>query len=1027
MMKMKLRLSAALLLCAGGLASAQSLSTGFNGTATLTGSPWNGQFFEIRTLNPITITSWDIDSNLSAGSSVDVRVYIKPGPYDPALHSSDPSLWTLLGEVATIAAGPGNPTPVPLGGLAIPADETWSIRIGGDPGRLRNKSATQVNANPVFANADLEIDLTNGRGQGTLWGSLGSGTRGWNGTIYYDIGNTGVSGSCCFPSGACSELVEIVCIAQDGTWHGAGTTCATTPVGGCPQPPTGACCLANGSCIVEWEVGCALQGGIYHGDGTDCATIPPGTCIHWLSTGFDGTQTVTGSEWNGQFFEIMALNPAGITIESWEVDSNLDVGTPLDVRVYIKPGPFSAPFHSQNPSLWTLAGEAPALSAGPGNPTPVALGGLAFPGGEVWSIRIGATPGALRNKSGAQVSANPIFADDDLLIDLSNGVGQGVLWGSLGTGTRGWNGTIYYNIGNTGSSGACCMPDGSCADVGELVCVAQTGTWHGGGTNCATTPPGGCPQPPVGACCLSDGSCITEWEGGCAAQSGIYQGDGSDCGTIPACPRWLTTSFDGTANAGQPGAGAFFNVTALSPQGISVDRFDIHSNQEAGTPLTVQVYARPDTYAGFEIDFGTWTLIGEAETFAAGIGHPTPVHFASPILHIGPGETWALRVGMVEGGMRYNTTATTIPVHENSDLRINLGRGQNSFFGSVTAADPTGWNGSLYYSLGANLATGACCLPDGTCIEARAVMCAVERGEYHGDGTMCATTPPGGCPLPPTGACCLPDATCAAMWAGQCAAADGTYQGDGTQCGAHPCPLVMKVPTSGAMPPSGQSGSNVGVMFDIMPNRDVSVSRIDVGLGISYGQETTVEIWTVEDSYLFHMLNPPPPQGTGPWVLHDTITQPSVGISARNPLQLSTPLQISAGGTMGVYLIVNTRLTYWTGPNLIPSSWSDGTMSIFSAHAPAARWSAFGPSTHVFGGWIHYDYACYANCDSSTISPVLNVEDFTCFINEFAGALQLPLEEQIPHYANCDRSATAPVLNVEDFTCFIAGFAQGCP
>jgi hypothetical protein len=70
---------------------------------------------------------------------------------------------------------------------------------------------------------------------------------------------------------------------------------------------------------------------------------------------------------------------------------------------------------------------------------------------------------------------------------------------------------------------------------------------------------------------------------------------------------------------------------------------------------------------------------------------------------------------------------------------------------------------------------------------------------------------------------------------------------------------------------------------------------------------------------------------------------------------------------------------------------------------------------------------CYANCDGSTTAPILNVEDFTCFINEFAAATQLPHEQQLTHYANCDQSTTAPVLNVEDFTCFINQFAQGCP
>jgi hypothetical protein len=70
---------------------------------------------------------------------------------------------------------------------------------------------------------------------------------------------------------------------------------------------------------------------------------------------------------------------------------------------------------------------------------------------------------------------------------------------------------------------------------------------------------------------------------------------------------------------------------------------------------------------------------------------------------------------------------------------------------------------------------------------------------------------------------------------------------------------------------------------------------------------------------------------------------------------------------------------------------------------------------------------CYANCDGSTVAPILNVEDFSCFINEFAGAHSLSHAQQVTHYANCDQSTTAPVLNVEDFSCFINKFAQGCP
>lgn len=61
---------------------------------------------------------------------------------------------------------------------------------------------------------------------------------------------------------------------------------------------------------------------------------------------------------------------------------------------------------------------------------------------------------------------------------------------------------------------------------------------------------------------------------------------------------------------------------------------------------------------------------------------------------------------------------------------------------------------------------------------------------------------------------------------------------------------------------------------------------------------------------------------------------------------------------------------------------------------------------------------CYANCDGSTAAPVLNVNDFTCYLNRFAAG---------EPYANCDGSAAAPVLNVNDFTCFLNQYAQSCP
>ena len=105
--------------------------------------------------------------------------------------------------------------------------------------------------------------------------------------------------------------------------------------------------------------------------------------------------------------------------------------------------------------------------------------------------------------------------------------------------------------------------------------------------------------------------------------------------------------------------------------------------------------------------------------------------------------------------------------------------------------------------------------------------------------------------------------------------------------------------------------------------------------------------------------------------------------------------------------------------------------SIAAGAAGAARITLLEPRRmmgYAWGeniGWINLDDAakfvglgCYANCDSSTAAPVLNVNDFVCFLNRFSAG---------DPYANCDGSTAAPTLNVNDFTCFLNKFAVGCP
>jgi subtilisin-like proprotein convertase family protein len=65
---------------------------------------------------------------------------------------------------------------------------------------------------------------------------------------------------------------------------------------------------------------------------------------------------------------------------------------------------------------------------------------------------------------------------------------------------------------------------------------------------------------------------------------------------------------------------------------------------------------------------------------------------------------------------------------------------------------------------------------------------------------------------------------------------------------------------------------------------------------------------------------------------------------------------------------------------------------------------------------------CYANCDGSQQSPVLNVADLTCFLSRYSAGCSSPQS----CYANCDGSTQQPFLNMMDFTCFLQKFSAGC-
>ncbi len=130
--------------------------------------------------------------------------------------------------------------------------------------------------------------------------------------------------------------------------------------------------------------------------------------------------------------------------------------------------------------------------------------------------------------------------------------------------------------------------------------------------------------------------------------------------------------------------------------------------------------------------------------------------------------------------------------------------------------------------------------------------------------------------------------------------------------------------------------------------------------------------------------------------------------------------KLYAGGYFVNTLGNATTLARWDG-----GSWEalisepNGTVQALSS-AGGKLWTG---GTFSFVGDVYSPFLaaaecpCYVNCDNSTAAPTLNINDFQCFLNQFAlGAV----------YANCDGSTATPVLNVNDFQCFLNKFAVGC-
>jgi hypothetical protein len=309
---------------------------------------------------------------------------------------------------------------------------------------------------------------------------------------------------------------------------------------------------------------------------------------------------------------------------------------------------------------------------------------------------------------------------------------------------------------------------------------------------------------------------------------------------------------------------------------------------------------------------------------------------------------------------------------------------------------------------------GACCRTDGSCISVSSTGCTNEGGVYRGNGSTCGAA---NCPQPPTGACCR-DSGCAVVSQAICTSTGGTYHGDNSPCSGAGCAAataVLESGDAGETPSTAQVATGSGPLLTIHGSfyrfTDADMYQIQVCDPANFSAHLTFgglgEVFLfgndgvgVADRYAFN----------GP----ATITSQFVAARPAGLYYLAVAAFLkSPQDSSGQYLWLTN---HFDNVERAP----DGP----GAANPIDHWDngggQDGPYTVDLTGACFVGGTpptCYANCDQSTQPPVLNVQDFSCFLTKFSAG---------DSYANCDGSTQPPILNVQDFSCFLTKFSAGC-
>jgi hypothetical protein len=561
---------------------------------------------------------------------------------------------------------------------------------------------------------------------------------------------------------------------------------------------------------------------------------------------------------------------------------------------------------------------------------------------------------------------------------------------------------------------ACCLPDGTCSLLSQAACGAIGGAIFHSGAACGA---GICP--PTGACCLSNAVCNLLTSAGCGAAGGIYRGDNVTC-----------------ANANCPAA-------SVGPDVI------VGEIQESGgcCPNSEGTTISPSATVGTVVAYGLGTSSCNIGTLNVSWVSGTPFHPIIPQnmyrLETVNGSTHFEQIG--QSWSKYAFAALTYYVC--SPNGTNTCSGQGGSVLGVGCSDPyTAGRNATQTSAGpryqCNPFTGD--FPDTAAIRNAwpPVIDATSRRIRVQAADISAATHP------------------AALYFGECMYVtkdDATYgnqknnssyrrftigasnvvtlQGAIGGAGTHRMqPAIYAWKANGL----GTDVSDPNVMIsDVAPPQTfnppngtptgdgwvyVGSRATDLGNGM-WHYEYAVENQNSNRGIGSVTINYPP--GTqitnAAWKQIDAHSGVAAEDATRNAVWIQTigsssinwasPNSYSAASpTLGSYIRWGTLYNFRFDANVAPINTGQATLGYYIPDAS-------GPPAIAATAWVPGVNTCYANCDNSTAPPILNINDFQCFLNRYAAG---------DSYANCDNSTTPPVLNALDFQCFITAFSAGC-